>query len=127
MSKLVNFNIAKLATNKGFDEPCLHAFDPMGNEVLEYTFLSYTPDEPEINYRYFLQYKKDNIFLRPTQSQLQSWLRDKHNIKIFIVPSDCDFSYLIKIGNVKLDGETYKDYETALEVALNLALLKIEM
>mgnify|MGYP000872082531 FL=1 len=60
----------------------------------------------------------------PTQSLLQKWLRDIHNIEVF---SKSEYKNLVKIGfyyggDVKYSQPIYKTYEEALEKGLQKAL-----
>lgn len=80
----------------------------------------------EINFKF----KDSFLWARPTQSFLQKWLREVHNIIIEINYSDCEFWQWIifcKHLNVHHLGTNETDdinlsYEECLEIALQEAL-----
>ena len=83
--QLVSFETAKLAKEKGFTEECLHFY--CKNKVCDHI------EEP---YEYSFRVNgnkdsKDNLgygitWSAPTQSLLQKWLREKHNIIVTSLP-----------------------------------------
>lgn len=84
--KLITFETAKLAKEKGFDTPFIFA---------------------------------------PSQSYLQQWLREKHNIEIAV--QWFDKCYIKAVNKKPFKANTYKvegfqSYEEALEIALVEAL-----
>lgn len=68
-------------------------------------------------------------FYAPTQSQLQTWLRDKHGIQVNVIREyDYWTPVLIFILRENLEEQIpsiSKSYETALEVGLEYALKKL--
>lgn len=98
-NQLISFETAKLAKEKGFREFCCYAYTNdgkymYGNEIGFY-WKSYT--------------------ISPTQSLLQRWLREKHNI------------FMKNINVYKLEDLYGKTYEEVLEVDLQEALLLIKI
>lgn len=67
---VVTFKTAKLAKEKGFDFPCNNGFSPLGEE-LDNSWKFVCNDSRSIP--------------RPTQSELQKWLREEHNLNVDIV------------------------------------------
>lgn len=71
----------------------------------------------------------DTIFNRPTQSLLQKWLREVHNIHInmksydIIINNKSESFYIVHVQHFK---EEYKSYEEALEIGLQEALKLIK-
>jgi hypothetical protein len=71
-----------------------------------------------------------DVYSAPTQSLLQKWLRDVHNIDVWAQPfvrntslPDESYSYfLYKDGVWKNDGVDFLDFEEALEKGLQEAL-----
>lgn len=122
--KLIEFETAKLAKEKGFNIPC------DGRWWIE----------PASDWKFSKQgvIKCDNSMdsiARPTQSLLQKWLREVHNLHIGM-HYDCSIigGYIItdiiksveprfiNQVNKKSKYENYKTYEEALEVGLLEAL-----
>ena len=78
--QLISFETAKLAKEKGFDEPTLYCcgnFEPM---------LSPNEDVKRLHdgLKWNSQYKNEHLFACPTQSLLQKWLREKHEINLWM-------------------------------------------
>lgn len=105
---LIQFETAKLAQKKGYNR---------------------IPDEIEISNE--VNYIKH--FEIPTQALLQKWLREVHNIKVFIISTNFYEMYSYNIvyrHKTSLDfvrkitdyNDIYKTYEQALEVGLKQAL-----
>lgn len=116
--KLVNLETAKLAAEKGFNIPCWDYFDnsiPMCSITRE-------------NYNG----KRTSVteMSRPTQSLLQTWLREVHNLHITIY-SQSQESWMFRVTKQGqslvegLYGEDYENYEEALEDGLQEALNKV--
>lgn len=121
--QIISFETAKLAKEKGFDEKC---------SVLTYT------NQKDVNYKIpqYRNSKSQNSHLSgmitlPTQSLLQRWLREVHNIHIRITPfigggSGIDEVFEVEILNFYKDlkqiGFVYDKYEDALEAGLFEAL-----
>ncbi len=116
--ELITFSTAKLAKEKGFTTHCRHYYDEDDEE------LGYNPDFPENSW-------DDHIFA-PTQSLLQRWLREVHNI--IVIPDFCIDMYSCELYNMRngikgckvtVSGVEWKDnctYEQALEKGLFQAL-----
>ena len=114
--KLVSFETAKLAKEKGF------------KEILN-TYLYYNTETGSIQDG--TTFSIDYRLLAPTQSLLQRWMREKHGIEINVEPCvfDTFHSYIFfvrygeRLGRI-ISPKTlldYKTYEDALESALNKA------
>lgn len=129
MSKLVSFKVAELAKQKGFDikiQQKNQVYDCFLG-VIDKNFIS--DDVQNWNDK-----KYADICSAPTQSLLQSWLRDKHNLNISIqlgygIPNSW-WSYFIQ--SIKDDSlivnteNIFYSYEEALEDGLYEALKIIE-
>lgn len=108
--QLISFDTAKLAKEKGFNIWTEYQYvERNGNIIVSKDHISEI-DEPA-----------------PTQSLLQKWLREVHNIHIEIRKEWEDgiylgFEYLIEEEDGNTQGLTYKTYEEALEVGLYQAL-----
>jgi len=63
-------------------------------------------------------------YAAPTQSDLQKWLREVHNIDIFLYKASCNYYYKVEYnkGFVKTSDKNYVKYEKALEEGLYKAL-----
>lgn len=77
--ELITFETAKLSKDKGFDLKVKNWFD-----ISWHPFIKKNPIEWESSIFVDFNSGKTNQFSRPTQSLIQRWLRDKHNILIDI-------------------------------------------
>lgn len=122
---LVNFETAKLATEKGFDIPQIYFY--LGGDSL-HTKLDYGS--------WTAAHDRMDIYQAPTQSLLQKWLRETHNIHIGItLASDYELNilipyvyeiYIYKDGIYHVNREFYDTYEQALESGLFQSLNLVE-
>lgn len=78
--QLITFNTAQLAKEKGFDGYCYDCFNQQGN-LYSNGWCEYI-DDNGIKNHFTKEDIKDTHYLRPTQSLLQKWLRDKFQIHI---------------------------------------------
>jgi hypothetical protein len=154
--KLISFETAKLAQEKGFNYPCSVVFDLQNNnEVIDFREQEAIKfiEDCETGFRTkALNYFKENynrkddsqdfgyFITRPTQSLLQKWLREVHNIHIKLHSSNTDiFSFEIyfmiyrnvdlnkkNLQNHKYSKINYSTYEEALEIGLQEALKLIK-
>jgi len=111
--QLISFETAKLAKEKGFDIP-YRGYNDNG-ELYPSWFVN------DNNYRNLPYY------FAPPQSVLQKWLRDEHNIVVFVSFAYGDFGrYAAEVHSKKMnvvDGFTiFDNYEKALEEGLQEAL-----
>jgi hypothetical protein len=127
--QLVSFETAKLAKEKGFDEEVICIFNPIKKNRI---YL-----RKNVIYKGGIKVNLGTTIGCSTQSLLQRWLREKHNIH---VSSECNFSgwfwniektdgTYIKLFDLFVDGHKantenghYKTYEEALEIGLQEAL-----
>ena len=125
---LVTFETAKLAKEKGFEEEVLHFYciNKTCNyikEPYEYSFRVNANQNSEDNFGY------GETTSAPTQSLLQKWLREVHNIHIAVLPKilpSNEIKYYCFKGKIKKDfKDLYNTYEEALEKGLQLALNRI--
>lgn len=128
--QLVNLETAKLAKEKGFNTYNMYWYNSIGNLVNTLgTEIYYKSNQNEYNLR-------ENIYA-PTQSLLQKWLREVHNIHIVLEDSFNTETLQIKyypvlypfIKNKDKDngydylGDVWSNtYEEALEIGLQEAL-----
>ena len=78
--QLVNFETAKLAKEKGFNIKTYKGY--LSETIVEY-FDTYPSDSIRLSEKYSNSaLKNDWLCTAPTQSLLQKWLREKHNIEI---------------------------------------------
>ena len=104
----VSFEVAKLLEEKGFNEPCYTCY--LNKELSHYDYLS-------TNFELI-----DNAFSAPTLQMACKWLREVHNIYIWVQPNSCKEG--LHDAHVKdtWAGIGYKSYEEAVEVALKYCL-----
>lgn len=147
--QLIEFKTAKLAKKKGFDE-CVTYIHTEENTTTDY----YTKGSKKI-----IQFKNNRLFWNnmdfdnnymidyysaPTQSFLQKWLREKHNICVeislnFAVENESEYGYGVSIMKniddfnkirwlgLDITGIWYSTYEQALEIGLYEALKLIKL
>ena len=123
MEKLVEFETAKLANEKGVKIDCRNTFYVMNDRVYE-----------DLNARagFIASYQ------RPTQDGLKNILRKTHFLYVLVIPT-INCSWTFKILDVQcdpqnqierppysgVDANDYSTYEEAMEVGLKEALNKI--
>jgi len=117
--QLISFETAKLAQKKGFNELCLYHFRlnaPVGEQF--YTDRCATKNS-----------QWEMSVTAPTQSLLQKWLREKHNLHAHAVPHKdhaADVNdpvvYRVVVYGRYAESKEYKIYEECLEDALFIAL-----
>lgn len=118
----VSFETAKLAKEKGFNEICNSHFEEDSGSYDSYGE-EFKPNDVQTH---------EILYAKPTQSLLQKWLREVHNIHINI---DCWKSatfHLIYDKDKKgsfypKNPSTWRTYEEALEVGLQEALKLIKV
>jgi hypothetical protein len=125
--KIIDFQTAKLAKEKGFDYETIWCY--LQNGDMQY---SSGDDEDHDKYNHNLW---DN-YSAPTQSLLQTWLREKHKIDIVVAPVGDNSPDLNTIGyygeicrdmsQINIETETKETYEEALEQILIEALKLIK-
>lgn len=113
--QLISFETANSAKEKGFNEITGNYYQD-GIEGLLH-------EKSKIKNNEF-----DTCYEAPTQSLLQCWLREEHNIEVYIEPIfgvvPEDTTYNVRVMQHIIDAEGH-DYEKALEIGLQGALLLI--
>ena len=130
---LINFETAKLAKEKGFDEKVYREYDKSG-------YLRCTSKSADVVLGPYDELLKSTEYPAPTQSLLQRWLREVHNIyvesyhdltsdgtKIQFYTSWGFLQQKDKNGNRNVNGwydeyNDWKTYEEALEIGLQEGL-----
>lgn len=136
--QLATIEVAKLAKQKGFDEYCNHVVSLYHDKIrrLEYYEGTITANEDGFDKNSEIDDLIDNYDLTVlTQSLLQRWLREKHNLHINISVNQFGYGYMYSVVNSKIGscivnlvgGVNYKySYEQALEKGLEKALEQIK-
>lgn len=121
--QLINFDVAKLAKEKGFKEYCIAYFSISGEEMYF----------REDGMYFHSNGANGRLILRPTQSLLQKWLREEYGIDILFKRSFSDGKkkYILtpcfdKPRLKGYDNAEENTYEEALEIALIIALNMIK-
>ena len=128
--QLIEFETAKLAKEKGFDEECRHFFE-VEHPDQRPTF--HTEYEPYRNSEIINGYGKCDypMMSAPTQSLLQKWLREVHNIDVWVnkIGSTNEKKYYFNVmvnnkfvNTTNSNSKTFLKYEEALEMGLQEAL-----
>ena len=108
--QLINFQTAKLAKEKGFNEGSMSHYEEDGQ--IQHCRTSFTNGFMEDG---------ETRFEAPTQSLLQKWLREVHNIIILV--DKCNTGLLKFEHNIKSENKNeFKTYEEALEKGLQEGL-----
>jgi hypothetical protein len=120
--QLVSFQVAKLAKEKEFDVLCEHSFSEHDSGI------------QDNNQNGFRNWNKEykNSYSRPTQTLLQKWLREVHNLYVEANPNASGYGWFIdKTNGTHIKGSEYEGpndggrwdiYEDALEIGLLEAL-----
>tara|TARA_R110000796_G_scaffold118353_3_gene231973 strand:- start:4804 stop:5190 length:387 start_codon:yes stop_codon:yes gene_type:complete len=125
--ELIEFETAKLAKEKGFDEltPNLYIVDPDVRTAK-------ANENGRTNSNY-IERKDYKVYSRPTQSLLQRWLREVHKINNLNIIPDGEGNYvpwkgLLTMNNLYLFHKElkFKTYEKALEAKLQKELKLIK-
>lgn len=114
--QLVNFETAKLAKEKGFNEKCDSFFFPKREVVKSNNFF---------NNNDLSKNKSGTAVSAPTQSLLQKWLRDIHGIEIAV--QWFDNCYIKAVNKRPFKANTYRiegfsSYEEIFEIGLQEGL-----
>jgi hypothetical protein len=120
--KLIEFDTAKLAKQKGFNVKTIWAFTKEGEE-------QYSSGDEEDNNMY--NHNLWDNYSRPTQSLLVKWLREIHQISVkiddFYTNSKIRYGFNVcELGSQDDNPQgIFITYEKALEAGLKKALKKI--
>lgn len=125
--QIIGFELAKLVKEKGFNWEIRTYFDFKKFGIKPVEFFNKLNANNFSHWDFNLNKKINAGYISaPTQSLLQKWLREKHNIHIQILPYN--HKYLISIlkygqngSNPNFDNE-FDTYEEALETGLFEAL-----
>lgn len=113
--QLILFETAKLAKEKGFKEECSSHIDEFNDNE---------------GHRHIITNHVHAGYRQPTQSLLQKWLREKHNVDIiiYVLTKGMDNVWsgymvaLIYYCKIQKSFSKFKTYEEALEKGLKEAL-----
>jgi hypothetical protein len=118
MSKSIEFSTAKLAKEKGFDKIQQSGLG----------FSMYNSIGDKITSSVYFEKEKKYCFLRPTQTDLQKWLRERHKLHCCVSPYE-NKNELLYEGTVVEESDWsihplsgYDSHEEALEEILYEAL-----
>ena len=113
----VSFETAKLLKEKGFDEPCIWAYDPY---AVSFSKNYCEPKNSELN-----EYE----YSKPTLQRVMKWLREVHHIFIDVDWNDNYYFILITdmitkdyVKETNLPSEEFSTYEEACESAIKYCL-----
>jgi len=119
--QLISFETDKLAKEKGFNISCWNYYGTYPNES---NTLNESGIKLDVNNSYW-------GYNAPTQSLLQKWLREEHNIRVFCIPSVVDSvdkywqSVVYRQSQTVFTTKDIMKYEEALEKGLQEALTLI--
>ena len=119
--QLVNFKTAKLAKEKGFDliYQCGEISSLYSETGEHHNYHNYGMMGSGLN---------ENYISAPTQSLLQKWLREKHEMCVWCMPHIFEYTFCFQVFYQQKKATTnhaciqYKTYEEALEAGLQKAL-----
>jgi hypothetical protein len=125
---LISFKTAKLAKEKGFNKKVLFSYEYSDKKSFLYCGgVLYNSSKNKYGYTENLEYnlynhnshKKLKVYSAPSQSKLQAWLREKHNIEVYIIPwvynNKTVYDFFV---NYEGESMAYSTYELALETSL---------
>ena len=122
--QLISFETAVLAKEKGFKIPTPVMYK--GNERSYGHNNEWGIDEKRLDGEF--PYRNQQWYSIPTQSGLQKWLREKHNIHLIAYKNinidGYDWCYITTDGITNINS--YKTYEEAFEIGLQEALKLIK-
>ena len=133
---LISFETAKLAKKKGFNKKVLFSYEYSDKKSFLYCGgVLYNSSKNKYGYTENLEYnlynhnshKKLKVYSAPSQYLLQKWLREKHNIEVYIIPwiynNKTVYDFFV---NYEGESRAYSTYELALESGLleGLKLIK---
>jgi hypothetical protein len=130
--QLITFETAKLAKEKGFDVLCYYYY--YKNILVEPSLEngSSTDTDFGVELTDLLENrncKHSKTISAPTQSLIQKWLREVHNINIYVQHWNCRWKFSHQIVKMCFNGmsqENLNSYEEALEKGLQEALKLIK-
>ena len=136
--QLISYETAKLAKEKGFDEKVYREYDKSG-------YLRCTSKSADVVLGPYDELLKSTEYPAPTQTLLQKWLREVHNIEVLIsrIPPEAVLAsknngknilknyncYVWSFNNnprIANNGSFQDIYEEALEIGLYQALKLIK-
>lgn len=116
--QLIEFETAKLAKEKGFNEQCIECYTD--KEVL------YQNNIEKILFTN--SQLLTSFYSAPTQSLLQKWLREEHELFIYCVPRRNVYPDIKWTNNISVrENIFFTTYEEALEKGLQEALKLIKL
>jgi hypothetical protein len=116
--ELISFETAKLAKEKRFDVSCRVLYNKDGSKVLNNRHTM----------RNNLTFVDDSKISAPTQSLLQRWLREVHELNLYISLSGTkEISWFWSINDKEYQDGSSNTYEQALEAGLLEALKLIKI
>ncbi len=124
--QLISFKTAKLAQKKGFPvDIAINAYKKDKKLTLNPPFIGHSwVDEQSILLHKKQIEKYKHLIAAPTQALLQKWLREEHNIEVWVTPivGDYKVQWINKVNHNLYTRFVNKTYEEALEIGLYKAL-----
>ncbi len=120
--KLISFETAKLAKEKDFPQNISQSFFNNNGQFYPYPC-------------HWVTITEGGLFSAPTQSLLQKWLREVHNIDVNVYVMDPKGNWQVRVTNIILGATRlnyepcidYKTYEDALEEGLSFSLNQLSI
>ena len=128
---IISFETAKLAKELGFNEDCSYYWNTSKHNDITGSDRHWL-DQFKNDRGYPDAFYNINEFKAPEQSSLQKWIRENHDIHIYVIAMKYGFRLFVSAkGNRNLQAYTeekcfYVTYEQALEDGLKKALEKIK-
>ena len=113
MTTVVNFELAKLLEQKGFDDESAYYYNEKGEMLFDKDFPSWQSTKP------------DSYYDAPTIAEVCMWLYEKHNIWVNVYlykdhAADVNDDYMFRSNYTKI--WEYKTPEQAYEAAIEYVL-----
>ena len=123
---LISFETAKLAKEKKFNIPCENFYiEYIDDDVAD---LFNYEEQRGSGYAELYRNNQEFKYSASTQSLLQKWLREVHNIYVYIIPDRCwsyGLVYDVTVNehkDKKCEMSSFESYEKALQEGLQEAL-----
>jgi len=123
--KVISHETALIARIKNFNLPTLHVYNEEGeiaeDEIWDYVYLGEGGMKLDEWFCKFNQKPQENgkwFISAPTQDQLKTWLREKHDIivEIHVANTNDPMDYLCTVKKLDKNGHWYTKYRTKEEI-----------
>ena len=127
MNKPVNFELAKLLKEKGFDEDCYRTYS--NGKISPFPLLENMGGEPILNpldYKWKNSLIHESVISAPTIAEVVMWLYEKNRIWIYVsIDNEKHINWHIISGNYSQIDVGFKTPTEAYEAAIEYVLTNL--